>query len=280
VHTPAPKTDAPAAADAKDDHRRIGNRLTTVGQDFATERPLLAPLPAESFPTWLTLTPRVDRYAQVMVRCSQYSVPARLIGRRVTVRLSASELVVFDGKTQVARHERCTVKGGRVLVLDHYLEVLVRKPGALPGATALAQARATGVFTSTHDAFWAAARKALGDADGTRALVEVLLLHRHLPHTAVVAGITAALAVGSISADVVAVEARKASSNTNSNSDMTSGEHVVISLPERRDTSPTVAHGESAEVLGLLGDARPLPTVGHYDQLLGHPAGKQVPKEA
>jgi transposase len=271
-----------AAADAKDEHRRIGNRLTKVGTDFAAERPLLAPLPAEPFPTWLTLTPRVDRYAQIMVRCSQYSVPARLIGRRVTVRLSASELVVFDGKTQVARHERCTVKGGRVLVLDHYLEVLARKPGALPGATALAQARAAGQFTAAHDAFWAAARKALGDADGTRALVEVLLLHRHLPHTAVVAGITAALAVGSISPDVVAVEARKASTTSSSNSDTVSGEHVVISLPERRDTSPAGAPGESAEVLGLLGDDRPLPTVGHYDQLLelGHTAGKPVPRQA
>ena len=96
-----------------------------------------------------------------------------------------------------------------------------------------------------------------------------------------VAGITAALAVGSISPDVVAVEARKASS-TSSSSDMASGEHVVISLPERRDTSPAGAPGESAEVLGLLGDDRPLPTVGHYDQLLelDHSAGKQVPRQA
>jgi hypothetical protein len=39
-------------------------------------------------------------------------------------------------------------------LLDHYLEVLVRKPGALPGATALAQARASGVFTGEHQRFW------------------------------------------------------------------------------------------------------------------------------
>jgi hypothetical protein len=39
---------------------------------------------------------------------------------------------------------RATVRGAEVLLLDHYLEVLVRKPGALPGATALAQARAAG----------------------------------------------------------------------------------------------------------------------------------------
>ena len=70
-----------AAADAKDDHRRIGNRPHTVGHDWQFERASLRPLPAEPFPTWLTLTPRVDRYARVMVRAMQYSVPARFIGR-------------------------------------------------------------------------------------------------------------------------------------------------------------------------------------------------------
>ncbi len=80
---------------------------------------------------------------------------------------------MFDGRSQVARHERATVRGSQTLVLDHYLEVLVRKPGALPGATALVQARAAGTFTAAHEAFWSAARKALGDSGGTRALVEV-----------------------------------------------------------------------------------------------------------
>lgn len=58
--------------------------------------------------------------------------------------------------------------------------MLVTKPGALPGATALAQARAAGSFTTAHEAFWAAARKAHGDSAGTRELVDVLLLHRHM----------------------------------------------------------------------------------------------------
>jgi hypothetical protein len=164
----------------------------------------------EPFETALTLTPRVDRYAQVMVRCNQYSVPARFIGHRVRVKLSASAVTVYDKNTVVARHQRAAGKGVKVLDLDHYLEILARKPGALPGATALAQARAAGTFTPAHEAFWAAARKALGDGPGTRALVEVLLLHRHLEHADVLAGLTAALALGSVSADVVAVEARKA----------------------------------------------------------------------
>ena len=65
------------------------------------------------------------------------------------------------------------------------------------------------MFTSGHEAFWARARKALGDSAGTRALIEVLLAHRHLEHADLLAGITAALSVGSVSPDVVAVEASK-----------------------------------------------------------------------
>jgi hypothetical protein len=95
---------------------------------------------------------------------------------------------VFDGRAEVARHERATRLGQQTLVLDHYLEVLTRKPGALPGSTALAQARAVGSFTPTHDAFWGAAREMLGDGGGAHALIEVLLLHRHLPAVAVQAG--------------------------------------------------------------------------------------------
>ena len=56
---------------------------------------------------------------------------------------------VLDGGTVVARHDRGRRhKDTEDLVLDHYLEVLTRKPGALPGATALAQARAAGAFTA------------------------------------------------------------------------------------------------------------------------------------
>ncbi len=129
-----------ATADAKDAHRRIGNRAQTVGHDAALERTLLRPLPTEAFPTWLTLTPQVDRYARVTVRQTLYSVPARLIGRQVRVHLGSSSVTVFDGRKQIATHERVVTRGGQSLVLDHYLEVLARKPGALPGATALAQA--------------------------------------------------------------------------------------------------------------------------------------------
>ena len=71
-------------------------------------------------------------------------------------------------------------------------------------------ARAAGKFTAAHEAWCAAVGKAHGDTAGVQALIEVLLLHRRMPDDLVVAGLTAALRVGALTADAVALEARKA----------------------------------------------------------------------
>lgn len=81
--------------------------------------------------------------------------------------LRASELIVYDGRTEVARHERLLAKGASRLELDHCLEVLIRKSGALPGATALEQVKAAGKFTPVHEQWWARACQAHGGRDGT-----------------------------------------------------------------------------------------------------------------
>ncbi|MFE7439468.1 hypothetical protein ACFU7X_03245 [Streptomyces chartreusis] len=96
-------------------------------------------------------------------------------------------------RKEVARHERLIAKGQARLTLDHYLEALVRKPGAFPGATAREQARSAGKFTPVHEAWWAAACKVHGDRDGTRALIETLLLGRHGHHEYLVTGLAAGL---------------------------------------------------------------------------------------
>ncbi len=252
---PMPKVDTVAqlntflaACDAKDDHRRVGQRVTTVGDDFAAEQPLLRPLPGEAFETGIVLRPRVDRHARVTVRQCQYSVPARFVGRQVRVLLRATTVVVFDGPRLVAQHERSTVRGSVTLVLDHYLEVLAHKPGALPSATALVQARTNGTFTPTHDRYWAAVTAKHGDKTGTQALVEVLLLHRQYPHAQVLAGLEAALSVGALAPEAVAMEVRRAGETD------TLRPQLGVVAPGGRIAYPT--------------DTRPLPTVDIYDTLL------------
>lgn len=229
------------AGAARDDQRFIAHRRITVGEHFALEAPSLRALPDEPFDVTTVASHRVDRKSRVSVRGCLYSVPAAHVGRRVDVRVGAERIEALDGAVVVASHAR-SLKGDEVLVLDHYLEVLAIKPGAFPGATALARARAAGTFGPSHERFWTVARRRLGDRDGTRALIEVLLLHRSLPAAAVIAGIEAALAVGCLDAEVVAVEARRR------------GERAVASI---------IPIGE-----GLSRFDRPAPTTAHYDDLL------------
>jgi transposase len=248
-----------AAADAADDARRIAARAETVGQAAARELPMLRPLPDAPLDVTAALSCRVDAKARVCVRQSYYSVPVRLAGRKVAVRLGARSLEVLEGTRVVATHVRALHKGTEDLVLDHYLEALARKPGALPGATALAQARAAGAFTAVHQRYWDAARRRLGDGAGTRALIEVLLLHRTTPAAAVLAGMDAALAVDHIDANLVAVEARR---------------HLDGARPAATETAPdpgdAVVGGAGPVVpIGARGgEDRRAPGLAGYDALL------------
>ncbi|WP_206051925.1 transposase [Nocardioides ferulae] len=244
--------EALAAADARDDARRIGSRAETVGAAAERELPLLRPLPGVPFDVAATLSCRVDAKARVCVRQSYYSVPARYAGRRLEVRLGASTIRVLDPSAHgklVATHTRSLHKGSEDLVLDHYLEVLVRKPGALAGSTALVAARACGAFTPTHQRFWEAARRAHGDAGGTRCLVGALLLHRTMSAAAVAAGMDAALGLGNYDPDLVAVEARRRS------------EATTLGAPPPPVPLPPGAGAAAAVV-------RPVPSLAGYDQLL------------
>jgi hypothetical protein len=214
----------------------------------------------------------VDRYGQITVRTNRHSVPVRLIGRRVRVMLHASHLVVYEGSTEVCRHERLIAKAGARLELDHYLEALVYKPGALPGATALEQARAAGTFTPVHDAWWAAARRAHGDRDGTRALIEVLLLGRHMRREHITAGLAAALRVGALTADAVALESRKAAESESA----LVPELESAAQPESREHAP-VTYLSTRRLTRLPHDTRPPPSVAVYDQLLRRRSGAADP---
>jgi transposase len=185
-----------AAADLVDDSRVITGRPVTVGAAFTAEAPTLLPLAGEAFDPARLLEARVDGRARVSVRQCHYSVPARFVGRRLTVRLGARSIEVLDGALVVARHERAVGRFAQILILDHYLEVLAIKPGALPGATALVQAKAAGAFTDTHQRYWDAVRGTRGDAAGTRALIEILLAHRTLPAAALVGAMDKAVTSG------------------------------------------------------------------------------------
>ena len=230
-----------ADGDRLDDGRHIERRRMTVAEHFALEHEGLRALPAEPFDAGLLISCRVDAKSRICVRQCFYSVPVRYAGLRISVRLGADFVEALDGRHVVARHARAPRKGIETLELDHYLETLSVKLGALSGSTALAQARRSGRFTPAHDRFFDTARRRLGEREGTKALIGALLAHRVLPFEAVVAGIEGALAVGSLDPDVVIVEGRKAT--------------------ESRGV-------RQSELPGLTRFDRPAPALDGYDELL------------
>jgi len=228
--------------DERDDQRHVEGRRLSVGEHFVLEAPHLRALPLEPFASELVLRARVDTKSRVCVRQNFYSVPVTVMGRKVTVRLGANTVALYDDAHLLATHDRAPGKGREVLVLDHYLETLTHKPGALSGATALASARATGRFGNAHEEFWAGARRHLGDGAGTRALIDVLLLERTMSASLVAEGMRRARQFHSYDAAIVAIEARR-------------------SLDEvlRPAVVPdSLAHFDRA-----------LPSIAHYDSLTG-----------
>ena len=123
-----------------DEHRVVGDRSLSVGAAMAMEREHLLPLAKEGFDLAAVRFPAVNSSGCVKVLTNFYSVPVG-VRTEVQAKIHAAYVEIWYQGKCVARHERCFGRQQKVLNLDHYLEVLERKPGALAGATALEQWR-------------------------------------------------------------------------------------------------------------------------------------------
>jgi transposase len=229
--------------------RRIAGRVETVGEALARERELLRPLPAVPFDASETATPRVDQKSLVTVRQNRYSVPVALAGLRVGVRIGAREIVLGHDGREVARHERLHGRFGTSARLDHYLELLRRKPGALERSLPLAQERERGRWPSSFDELWASLTDRYGRSEAARQMVDVLLLCREHGPERVELAVRGALAAGAHDGRAVAVLARRAEAAPPS---------------PLSDLDPRLAHHD-----------RSLPDLGDYDQLLAGEGGSR-----
>jgi transposase len=223
--------------------RRIVGRPVTIAEQLALERPLLRVV-SDPFDAAETSVVRVDAKSLVTVRQNRYSVPVALAGLKVTARIGASEIRIWHRDREVARHERLHGKYRTRAVLDHYLELLARKPGGLARSLPLAQERDRGNWPEAFDELWAALRDRWSESDADAQMVDVLMLCREHGPATVEMAVRGVLAAGAIDGRAVGVLARR--------------------------SSPTVP---TARLDGL--DARlrahdrPEPDLGGYDQLIG-----------
>ena len=208
---------------------------------MALEKEHLLPLPGEGFELVETSFPVVDAKGCVKVRTNWYSVPVK-VGTTVQVKVQPAAIEVWQDSACVARHERCYERGQQILNLEHYLEVLERKPGALAGSTPLAQWREQKRWPASYDQLWQALMRRQGKASGTRQMIRLLQLGKAQGYEKLQAAAESALALGC--ADEAAVR--------------------YLLLTESEHRPPQVA----VEVGWLGRYERPLPVMNEYDQLL------------
>lgn len=178
--------------------RRIDGRPETVSAMLWTERGRLARLPGEPYSAAEEALVRVDQKSLVTVRQSRYSVPTRLVGLRVAVELGAHTITVRHDGQVVARHDRARERFSTTAVIDHYLDLLVRKPGALRRALPVAQARARGEWPAVYDQLWQRLEEKVGRSEAASQMIEVLVLCREHPPEIVERAVAGALAAGAI----------------------------------------------------------------------------------
>lgn len=83
---------------------------------------------------------RVDKYATITFGTNRYSVPDHLVGTLVFVKIYSEWLRIYDNKGIACEHKRSYDRYNWQIDLNHYLNTLQRKPGAVAGSVALRQA--------------------------------------------------------------------------------------------------------------------------------------------
>ena len=142
----------------------------------------------------------------------------------------------------MAQHERCYRRQQQILDLEHYLDVLYRKPGALAGSKPLEQKRQAGLWPPSFDRIWEALMERHGKQSGTRQMIDLLKLSQKHGQPKLQAAVESALS--SSCYDTGAVQHLLNAENLR---------HTVC---------------EAIDVGALERYARPLPVMQEYDQLL------------
>jgi len=230
-----------AGACRQDEQRTISGRSQSIGAALLVERQHLLPLASEGMDLAHSSFPTVNGLGCVRVRTNFYSVPLPAVSE-VHAKAYASRVELWHERKCVARHPRCYGHQQQILELEHYLDVLWRKPGALAGSTALEQQRQAGMWPASFDRIWQALMARQGKQNGTRQMVGLLKLSQQYGRGKLQESVEAALEAGC--SDAAAVE------------------HLLHQEELRRSGC------EALEVGALERYARPLPVMTEYDQLL------------
>ena len=95
-------------------------------------------------------------------------------GLRLTAVVGPSRIEIKHDNQCAARHPRCYGRGLQILDLNHYLDVLEKKPGAMAGSTPLQQWRQAGRWPECLDRIWGQLEQRQGKSAGKREMITLV----------------------------------------------------------------------------------------------------------
>src|SRR5690348_6244732 len=190
----------------EDQQRIMAGREQPIARALAVEQATLTPLPAHPVEVGDVREVVVRSTGRVRYATNWYSVPTRYAGARLTLKADPFQVRLYAGDALVATHPRTYEREQVVEDFRHYVPLLLEKPFAVPFASALRSALATGHLPPAWERFRQelVARRAASDQhDGNREFARIL--HLCLTHSVaeVGAALELAAATGSYSADAV-----------------------------------------------------------------------------
>lgn len=173
--------------------RSLPGGSKSVAAVWAEEKKHLLPLPPQSFACCRLLDVKSDSYARVRFENNFYSVPTTYARRWLTLKAFVDRIEVYGKDKLIASHPRLYGRGQEHLVLDHYLDELLKKPRALLDARPFKEAQLGPLYQELLTRLLKQSPK------GAREFVNVLRLGRSFDEIALKAAIEQTLAAGDCS---------------------------------------------------------------------------------
>jgi transposase len=181
--TPVPQSDSWEALNAEllarcraEAARRLRGETQTIGELWAEEKGVLLPLPPHPYECCRWLPVRVNRYSLITFETNRYSVPVDYVGRQVLVKAFVHYLEVVWEDRVIATHRRCYERERDVLDPQHFLRLILQRPGAWEHAKAMREWQAR--WPKVYDRYLAVLREHHPEPQGLREFVRILALHR------------------------------------------------------------------------------------------------------
>ncbi|WP_309506191.1 IS21 family transposase [Paenactinomyces guangxiensis] len=113
----------------------------TVREAFQKDKENMLPLPPYPLECYRSLHVKSNSLSMVTFEQNAYSVPVSYASSPLICKVFAERIEIYSKSELIATHERCFERGKERLNYDHYLDLLLIRPGAVAFARPLQQAK-------------------------------------------------------------------------------------------------------------------------------------------